>query len=245
MLDQIKIILVETTHSGNIGSVARAMKTMGLSKLCLVNPQQQIDEQAVALSAGASDLLENVEIVNTIDEAIAESNLIVGTSARLRHLQQTLRNPREIAQIAQQHTANGSNVAIIFGRERSGLTNEELIKCHYHLNIPANPHYSSLNLAMAVQIVTYELNMSAVQQNKIAVQSVDNQIENKEDSLANGADLNHLFVHTETVYSELGFIRSPQIMDKIKILYNRAQLQKSEVNILRGMLTAVERKIIN
>lgn len=98
---------------------------------------------------------------------------------------------------------------------------------------------------MAVQIVTYELNMSAVQQNKIAVQSVDNQIENKEDSLANGADLNHLFVHTETVYSELGFIRSPQIMDKIKILYNRAQLQKSEVNILRGMLTAVERKIIN
>lgn len=127
MLDQIKIILVETTHSGNIGSVARAMKTMGLSKLCLVNPQQQIDEQAVALSAGASDLLENVEIVNTIDEAIAESNLIVGTSARLRHLQQTLRNPREIAQIAQQHTANGSNVAIIFAAKEVVLQMRNLL----------------------------------------------------------------------------------------------------------------------
>lgn len=245
MLDQIKIILIETTHSGNIGSVARAMKTMGLSKLCLVNPQQEIDEQAIALSAGASDLLENVEIVETIDEAIAESNLIIGTSARLRHLQQTLRNPREIAEIAQQHTAKGSSVAIIFGRERSGLTNEELIKCHYHLNIPANPLYSSLNLAMAVQIVTYELNMTAALQDKIAIQSVDNQIENKEDSLATGAELNHLFAHIETVYADLGFIRSPQIMDKIRILYNRAQLQKSEVNILRGMLTAVERKIRN
>jgi len=153
ILDQIKIVLIETSLPANIGSVARAMKTMGLHQLCLVAPQKAIDEQAVALAAGAKDVLDNAHIVTSFDEAVADCQLVIGTSARLRHLQSSLIEPREAGKLIIQR-ANLGKVALVFGRERVGLTNEELLKCHYHLNFPTNPDYGSLNLAMAVQLAS-------------------------------------------------------------------------------------------
>lgn len=162
MLQNIRIVLVETSHSGNIGSAARAMKTMGLSNLYLVSPKS-VDEQSIALAAGADDVVRNAHIVDTFEQAIEDCSLVIGTSARLRHLQSTLIEPRECAEKASIHQGQ---VAVVFGRERVGLTNEELLKCHYHLNIPANPEYSSLNLAMAVQLISYEIRMAFLAKDK-------------------------------------------------------------------------------
>lgn len=161
MLENIRIVLIETSHSGNIGSAARAMKTMGLTQLCLVSPKS-VDEQSYTLSAGAENIVKNARVVDSFDEAVDDCSLVIGTSARLRHLQNTLIEPRECAEKV---VAYKGKIAIVFGRERIGLTNEELLKCHYHLNIPANPDYSSLNLAMAVQLVSYELRMAFLVQN--------------------------------------------------------------------------------
>lgn len=240
VLDNIHIILVETSHSGNIGSAARAMKTMGLSALRLVAPKQEIDEQAIALSAGAKDLLENAEIYDDVDSAIADCQLVIGTSARLRHLQSSLIEPRACGEMAVKRAIEG-RVAILFGRERVGLTNEELLKCHFHLNVPTNPEYGSLNLAMAVQIVSYEIRMAYLAQ----LQAVENfQKNEKKLSLADYPDaqaLEHFYQHTERLYRELGFIRNDGVMQKLRRLYQRANLETNELNLLRGMLTAVEK----
>ena len=149
MLQNIRIVLVETSHTGNMGSVARAMKTMGLTNLWLVNPLVKPDSQAIALAAGASDVIGNAHIVDTLDEALAGCSLVVGTSARSRTLPWPMLDPRECGLKSVAEAAN-TPVALVFGRERVGLTNEELQKCHYHVAIAANPEYSSLNLAMAV-----------------------------------------------------------------------------------------------
>ncbi|MDH2997382.1 tRNA (cytosine(32)/uridine(32)-2'-O)-methyltransferase TrmJ [Pasteurellaceae bacterium LFhippo2] len=237
LLDQIQIILVETSHSGNIGSAARAMKTMGLTNLRLVSPKQAIDEQAEALSAGAKDVLDNAQIFETFEQAIADCQLVIGTSARLRHLQSSLIEPRKCGELAIQRAEQGK-VAIVFGRERVGLTNEELLKCHYHLNVPTNPEYGSLNLAMAVQLASYEVRMAwlAIQENL--------QKNSKNEPLVEYPTheaLEHFFNHTERLYKELGFIRNEAVMLKLRRLYQRAELESTELNLLRGMLTAVEK----
>jgi tRNA (cytidine32/uridine32-2'-O)-methyltransferase len=159
MLQNIRIVLVETSHTGNMGSVARAMKTMGLTNLWLVNPLVKPDSQAIALAAGASDVIGNAQIVDTLDEALAGCSLVVGTSARSRTLPWPMLDPREcgLKSVAE---AEQAPVALVFGRERVGLTNDELQKCHYHVAIAANPEYSSLNLAMAVQVISYEVRMA-------------------------------------------------------------------------------------
>ncbi|QIM62836.1 tRNA (cytosine(32)/uridine(32)-2'-O)-methyltransferase TrmJ [Pasteurellaceae bacterium Orientalotternb1] len=236
LLEQIQIILIETSHSGNIGSAARAMKTMGLKHLRLVAPKQPIDEQAEALSAGAKDLLDNAETVATFDEAVADCQLVIGTSARLRHLQSTLIEPRACGELAISRAIQGK-VAIVFGRERVGLTNEELLKCHYHLNIPTNPEYGSLNLAMAVQLVSYEIRMAW-----LAADDLQKNLRNRplvEHPTAEA--LAHFFNHTERLYKELGFIRNDGVMHKLRRLYQRAELETNELNLLRGMLTAAEK----
>lgn len=232
-LNQIQIILVETSHSGNIGSAARAMKTMGIENLRLVAPKQPIDEQAIALAAGAKDVLDNVQIYATFDEAIADCQLVVGTSARLRHLQNSLIEPRKCGEIAIQRAEQGK-VAIVFGRERVGLTNEELLKCHYHLHFPTNPDYSSLNLAMAVQLACYEIRMAwlSLQNNPQITPLAD---------YPSAEALEHFFQHTEQLYKKLGFIRNEAVMLKLRRLYQRAELETNELNLLRGMLTAVEK----
>ena len=143
MLQNIRIVLVETSHTGNMGSVARAMKTMGLTNLWLVNPLVKPDSQAIALAAGASDVIGSAQIVDTLDEALAGCSLVVGTSARSRTLPWPMLDPRECG-LKSVSEATNSPVALVFGRERVGLTNEELQKCHYHVAIAANPEYLSL-----------------------------------------------------------------------------------------------------
>ncbi|MDA3979472.1 MULTISPECIES: tRNA (cytosine(32)/uridine(32)-2'-O)-methyltransferase TrmJ [Gallibacterium] len=238
-LDQIKIVLVETSHPGNIGSAARAMKTMGLSQLYLVSPKVLPNEESIALSAGSADVVENAHIVSSFDEAVADCSLIIGTSARARHLSTTAITPRHCGEKAIAHLHTGK-VAIVFGRERIGLTNEELLKCHYHLNIPANPEYSSLNLAMAVQLVSYEIRMAYLQA------QLPEGVEPAKVTAAEGVvaeELEYFFQKTEKVYQELGFIQNSAVMKKLRRLYLRTAIQRNELNILQGMLTAVERLI--
>ncbi|NIY94679.1 TrmJ/YjtD family RNA methyltransferase, partial [Vibrio diazotrophicus] len=163
MLSNVKVVLVGTSHSGNIGSAARAMKVMGLSEMVLVDPQCEVDAQAVALAAGASDIALNARIVSSLEEAVEDCGLVVGSSARSRTLEWPMLDPRECGEKfaieGQKHP-----VALVFGRERTGLTNEELQTCHYHVCIPANPEYSSLNLAMAVQTICYEIRIAHLNQ---------------------------------------------------------------------------------
>ena len=235
MLDQIRIVLVNTSHTGNMGSAARAMKTMGLTRLVLVDPQTLPDDNAHALAAGASDVLANARIVSTLDEAIADCGLVIGTSARSRTLSWPMLDPREAGEKAvgegMQHP-----VALVFGRERTGLTNDELQKCHYHVAIPANPEYSSLNLAMAVQTICYEVRMCWLQDQAPEVES--------EADYPSARQLEGFYQHLEQTLLKTGFIADDhpgQVMSKLRRLFNRARPEAIELNILRGILTSIQK----
>lgn len=238
MLENIRIVLIETSHSGNIGSTARAMKTMGLTDLVLVAPKQGVDDQAIALAAGAEDVVKSAVVVENFSQAVADCSLVIGTSARLRHLQNSLIEPRECGEKAINHAMSGK-VAIVFGRERVGLTNEELLKCHYHVTIPANPDYASLNLAMAVQLLSYEIRMAY-----LATQREENQtMTPQHDMYPKMQELDYFFTRTEQLYQSLGFIQNQGVMQKLRRLYGRAEVEKTELHILLGMLSAVEKKL--
>lgn len=236
MLENIKIVLVNTSHTGNIGSAARAMKTMGLSQLVLVDPVELPDGKASAMAAGAGDVLSNAQVVETLQEAIADCGLVVGTSARSRTLSWPMLNPRECAEKMISELSN-YQVALVFGRENSGLTNEELQMCHYHVNIPANPDYSSLNLAAAVQTLAYELRVAY-----LATESFPE----PEQVYPLSEDLERFYVHLEKTLGETGFI-IPQhpgiVMTKLRRLFNRARPESQELNILRGILTSIDKSI--
>ncbi|MCX8956793.1 tRNA (cytosine(32)/uridine(32)-2'-O)-methyltransferase TrmJ [Erwinia psidii] len=237
MLQNIRIVLVETSHTGNMGSVARAMKTMGLSNLWLVNPLVKPDSQAIALAAGASDVIGEARIVDTLDDALAGCSLVIGTSARSRSLPWPMLDPRECG-VKSVHEAQQAPVALVFGRERVGLTNEELQKCHYHLAIAANPEYSSLNLAMAVQIIAYEVRMAFL----ALPETARPEYETSPYPLVD--DLERFYQHLEQMMTHSGFIRegSPgQVMSKMRRLYTRARPERDELNILRGMLSSLEK----
>ncbi|OWO81999.1 tRNA (cytosine(32)/uridine(32)-2'-O)-methyltransferase TrmJ [Photorhabdus luminescens] len=237
MLENIRIILVETSHTGNMGSTARAMKTMGLTNLYLVNPLVQPDSHAIALSAGASDVIGNATVVDSLDKALAGCGLVIGTSARSRTLSWPMVEPRECGERSVQE-AEYASVAIVFGRERVGLTNEELQKCHYHLNIPTNPEYGSLNLAMAVQLVSYEIRMAYLARQDKNEQKTDE----TEYPLAD--DMERFYHHLESVLNDSGFIRKAhpgQIMNRLRRLFTRARPEAQELNILRGILSSVEK----
>lgn len=236
MLDQIRIVLVNTSHTGNMGSAARAMKTMGLSQMVLVDPQAQPDDNAYALAAGASDLLANARIVSTLDEAIADCGLVIGTSARSRTLSWPMLDPREAGE---KLVTEGMQypVALVFGRERTGLTNDELQKCHYHVAIPANPEYSSLNLAMAVQTLCYEVRMHWLQQEQVG--ETDMAVD-----YPSAEQLEGFYEHLEQTLLKTGFIADDhpgQVMSKLRRLFNRARPEAVELNILRGILTSVQK----
>lgn len=236
MLNQIRIILVGTTHTGNIGSVARAMKTMGLSELYLVAPKELPDGQAYALSAGASDILANAKVFDTLQQAIKDCALVIGSSARSRTLSWPMLEPRECG-VKAVLEAEKQPVALVFGRESSGLTNEELQLCNYHVCIPANPEYSSLNLAMAVQIVTYEVRMAWLQQQSVASVS-------DETAYPTSEQMSNFYQHLEDTLNETGFIIKQHpgvVMTKLKRLFTRARPEEAEYNILRGILTSVQR----
>lgn len=233
---QVRIVLVNTSHPGNIGSAARAMKTMGLSKLYLVDPQQFPHQKAIEMASNAGDVLEKAIIVQTIDEAIADCHLVIGTSARPRAIPWPVLTARECAEKIMTQSPK-MKIAILFGREQSGLTNEELHRCHYHMQIPSNPEYNSLNLASAVQIIAYEL--------RVASETSHVQVKWDYDYAANEA-LEGFYAHLERVLIQLEFLnlKAPrQLMTRLRRLFHRTQLDVMEVNILRGMLDAIEKKV--
>jgi tRNA (cytidine32/uridine32-2'-O)-methyltransferase len=241
MSDHIRIVLVNTTHPGNIGGVARAMKNMGVSDLCLVEPKSFPHPDADARASGATDILEKARVVSTLDEALADCGLIFGTSARERHIPWPLVNPRELAAIATPLEGK-ARVAILFGREDRGLTNEELQRCHHHVHIPAVESFSSLNIAAAVQVITYELRMAQVadQQSARPQWGTDWDIE-----LAEQRELELMFEHLERTLVEIEFLdpdNPRQLMPRLRRLLQRAVPDKVEVNVLRGILTAIERR---
>ncbi|HGF7235857.1 TPA: tRNA (cytosine(32)/uridine(32)-2'-O)-methyltransferase TrmJ, partial [Vibrio cholerae] len=217
MLERVKVVLVGTTHSGNIGSAARAMKVMGLSQMVLVDPQCQVDAQAIALAAGASEIALNAQIYPTLEAAVADCGLVVGTSARSRTLEWPMLEPRECGEKLISE-ANQHSVAMVFGRERTGLTNDELQLCHYHVCVPANPEYSSLNLAMAVQLLSYEVRMAylALQQSS--------QSSTLQEEYPRHQELERFYAHLEQVIMQTEFISAQQpgqVMNKLRRMFTR------------------------
>ncbi|MCE2570814.1 tRNA (cytosine(32)/uridine(32)-2'-O)-methyltransferase TrmJ [Motilimonas eburnea] len=236
MLENVRVVLIGTSHPGNIGSAARAMKTMGIHDLVLVTPDCEVDSHAVALSAGAADVVENITIYDCLEDAIADCQLVVGASARSRTLNWPMVGPREMAE---KLVIEGQDkrVAMVFGRERTGLTNEELQRCHFHVNIPANPEYSSLNLAMAVQTLCYEVRMTLLAQK---------QWPKREQEYPLTAELERFYQHLETTLTQVEFIIAShpgQVMNKLRRFFNRARPESQELNILRGMLTSVDKAV--
>ena len=237
----IRIVLVNTTHPGNIGGAARAMKNMGLAELYLVEPKEYPAPRAVWRAAAARDILDGATIVETVDEAIADCGLVVGTSARERRIPWPLLNPSECGEKIYRESAT-HKTALLFGREDRGLTNEELQKCHYHVHIPSNPDYSSLNLATAVQVLAYEVRMASLadeQGNLPALTDWDQ-------PPVKSADLEYFHEHLATTMAELKFYdpeNPKQVLTRMRRLFNRVRMDEMEVSILRGLLTAVQRKI--
>ncbi len=234
-LANISIVLIGTTHPGNIGSSARAMKTMGLSRLRLVAPKRFPSAEAVATAAHAADVLDAAQVYPDLAAALADTGLVIGLSARPRRLSCPVLELRQCAGRALAEAA-GRPVALLFGREHSGLTNEELDRCHYLVHIPGNPEYSVLNVAAAVQVVCYELRMAAVEQAAANHQATVG---------AAGEHLEGFYRQLERVCRETGFMgqRNERIlMRRLRRLFGRARPDEKEVNILRGMLTFIERR---
>ncbi|PTA50165.1 tRNA (cytosine(32)/uridine(32)-2'-O)-methyltransferase TrmJ [Shewanella morhuae] len=235
MLSNIRVVLVGTSHPGNIGSTARAMKTMGLSNLYLAEPRVEPDGHSIALAAGASDILKHLVKVDSLAEAIADCSLVIATSARSRTLDWPMLEPRE-AGVKLATEALSGPVAIVFGRENHGLSNEELQQCTYHVAIPANPEYSSLNLAQAVQIICYETRVAHLAQKEV--------IEEEPTEYPLAADQERFFAHLESTLLATGFIiknHPGQVMMKLRRLFSRARIESPEMNILRGILTSIEK----
>lgn len=229
----IRIVLVGTSHPGNIGSAARAIKTMGFDALYLVAPERFPAAEAVSMAAGADDLLTRVRVFPDVRSAVADCGLVIGTTARNRHLPWRILEPREAApEII--NAAQGSEVAILFGPERSGLQNDDLQQCQLLLTIPTDEQYPSLNLAMAVQIVAYELRLAQRGRAERAHAGVP---------LASAADMEQFYQHLGVVLDEINFrdrTSAGHLMTRLQRLFNRTLLDQNEINILRGILTAVQ-----
>ena len=249
--DRLRIVLVETSHSGNIGAVARAMKNMGLGNLWMVNPRSFPDEASYARAAGASDVLDTATVVSSLDEALADCVLVMGTSARGRKVPWPIMPPDQAAVKAAHHCQQGT-VALVFGRENHGLSNDELQRCHYHIHIPSNADYSSLNLAMAVQIMCYEMRMSYLKGLEPEAQRPYLEaIEQPGDAgwdvaPATVGDVEGFFGHLEHVLEEIHFHRREnprQLMARLRRLFQRSKMDYMEVNILRGVLSAVQKSV--
>jgi tRNA (cytidine32/uridine32-2'-O)-methyltransferase len=235
-LDHISIVMVDTTHPGNIGAAARAMHNMCISNLVLVNPQCPVGEIAYARASGANVILDKLRKTESLQEAIQDCSLVIASSARVRSLPWPELTPDLMAQkIADLN--DQSRAALVFGREQSGLTNEELQLCHYMVNIPTNPDFSSLNVASAIQVLCYEIFIKSGHQAK-ARQS------NVQESAATSQDLEGYFQHLQQVMTTTKFLDTENpglLMQRLRRLYHRFELSKIEVNILRGILSSVEK----
>ncbi|QMU62809.1 MAG: TrmJ/YjtD family RNA methyltransferase [Gammaproteobacteria bacterium] len=240
----MKIVLVEPSHPGNIGAAARAAKTMCIENLVLVNPEKFPSGEARARSTGAIDVLERAVVCDTLKEAIADCTFVVGASARERGLQCPEIKPDKVGARVWQELEQG-NVAIVFGRESSGLTNEELDQCHYLTTIPANWEFSSLNLASAVQVISYEIYSAYLKKSSTNKTTYDGIESGKDvDPLATVEQLENLFEHMQQVLQEIEFFDPKQpklLMRRLRHLYSRARPTLVETNILRGILSAVQK----
>lgn len=232
-LDRIRIVLTRTSHPGNIGAAARAMKTMGLSQLHLVAPAIFPNSQADAMASGAGDLLAGARVHATLAEALADTTLALGLSARRRDIAADMLTPGEaVSRILSE--APDADVALVFGNEASGLSNEELEQCQGLVTIPANPDYSSLNLAAAVQVLSYEIRRQWLGRFDWSQPEAD---------MANNGEIERFYTHLETTLAELDFLNpgSPgRLMSKLRRLFSRTRLLREEVNILRGILSAAQ-----
>lgn len=238
IFSNIRIVLCQTSHPGNIGSAARAMKTMGLNQLYLVNPLHFPDPQATALAAGADDLLQNAVVTNSLSDALVGCGFAIGLSARKRTLSHEIVTPKQAALEANKIAAS-QPVALVFGTEMSGLSGEELDCCQLQAMIPANPEYSSLNLAMAVQIMCYELRMQALE-NAQQADGFHSKNEIESGLLATNEELERFYAHLEETLLHIGYLnpRAPKkLFERLRRLYSRARLEKEEINLLRGVLT--------
>ncbi|QFU75076.1 RNA methyltransferase [Halioglobus maricola] len=239
-LDNIRIVLVNTNTPGNIGGVARAMKNMGLSRLYLVEPREYPHEEATWRAASAGDVLDSAVVTATLEEAIADCQFVVGTSARGRRIPWPLLDPRKCAERLD-GVSDDQEVAILFGREDRGLKNEELQACNLHLNIPTSEDYSSLNLAMAVQVVCYELRML------LSADSLPKAEDEEWDSPFTTREQMELFYeHLEQTLIDVEFLNPTaprQLMARLRRLYSRVRLDEMELNILRGILTETQKRI--
>lgn len=237
--NNIKIVLVGTSHPGNIGATARAMKTMQLNNLNLVSPKIFPSAECTARATGADDILQAAQVHDTLKAAIQDCSLVYGTTARERSIEWPVLSPADAAR--EIHASpRGSSIAILFGREQSGLSNEEMDLCHRAIRIPANPEYSSLNIAAAVQIISYELLIHTLDDSE----SNDNRLEKT--PLATHQEMEMLYEHLEQTMAEVGFFdpeKPRRLMRRLKRLFNRTQLDNNELNILRGFLAAVQVKI--
>lgn len=235
MLHNIRVVLSHTSHPGNIGAAARAMKTMGLSQLYLVNPRRFPDAAADAMASGATDVLERAVVCASLDEALQGAVLAVGLTARRRDLSHAMLTLREAApQILER--AGEAMVALVFGTEMSGLSNAELEKCQMLITIPVNPEYGSLNLAAAVQVVGYELRCCDVPAPQASSRF----------PLATFEEVNQFYEHLERTLIEIDFLdpkHPKRLMTRLRRLFARAALEKEEVNILRGVLKAASRNM--
>lgn len=251
LLENIIIVLVEPSHPGNIGAVARAMKTMGLTKMVLVNPKKFPHAEASARAAGADDVLDAAIVVQQLSEAIADRTLVLGTSVRNRQVSWPTHNAKEMAEVVLGHimeVPDEHKVAIVFGRENSGLSNEEMDLCQRQINIPSNQEYSSLNLASAVQIITYEIRMhSLLLEQADECNEQDSEIPatplEKRRQSATKEQLDGHLQHLQETLDKLDFIKSgppTMLMRKLTRLYNKAELTVEEIQILRGILSAMQ-----
>ncbi len=233
MTSLVRIVLIDPSHPGNIGSVARAMKNMALSDLVLVRPRFFPHPDCAVLAAGADDVIAGARVVQSVQEAVADCGLVAGTTSRPRHLNWEFLTPRDLAaQVAA--LAPQTRAALLFGSERYGLANEDLDVCHVLVRIPANAEYCSLNLAMAVQLLSYEL---------LVARTHPTSLTQVERPLANGQQMELMYEHLARVMDVVGFEDrngEGHLMTRVRRLFNRAQPDQNEINILRGLFTAIE-----
>ncbi len=241
-LDKIRIVLVRTTHPGNIGAAARAMANMGLEHLYLVQPRTFPSAEATARAAGAEGLLCTAKVCETLDEAVAECGLVVGSTARERRVRWPALDP-DLAMAMAFKQGQAGNVALVFGQEASGLTNDELDRCQVHVRIPVDPMFPSVNLAAAVMVLSYELKKAHIRAEEEGLgQDGPRSLESTEGPLATAEKVQGFFVHLETVLREIGFLNSPseKLLRKVKRIFSRTPLLDDDINILRGVLSAIQ-----
>ncbi|HYD59006.1 MAG TPA: RNA methyltransferase [Noviherbaspirillum sp.] len=241
LFERLRFVLVGTSHPGNIGAAARAMKTMGFSQLFLVNPRfpdALTHEEAIAFASGAQDVLAGARVVGTIEEALDSCNFAAALSARLREFSPPVATPRALA--AQLAKEESLNAALVFGSERYGLPNEIIERCNFLINIPANPGYSSLNLAQAVQLLAYEARMAAagdmLPETPVGFQGVAASLE----------QIEGMYSHLEQALVAVDFLdpaNPKKLMPRLKRLFSRTQLETEEVNILRGIARQILQKL--